>query len=246
MTPVKLQRLPRRVRAAIEKFESLFAIGIWRDFPHVTQGELRLTFEAGWDPESVSRAFARTLLEHQVEGEVFLTYGDESARHSAGGDHWWVRIVLPDQRELNIDWTARQLYNIEQPHSPQHQDLPCPLVWQAISPASPCTRSPGRTYSSGQNGLASTIRATGWSTRRWREEAGSSATTPYPRPGHPSAHKPSAAAFGTCTALIPSAAESPPLSAAPSLRPRPPSMPNRTGKRSDRPQETFREFPHHA
>ncbi|WP_051362608.1 hypothetical protein [Amycolatopsis thermoflava] len=134
MTRVELQRLPRSVRAAIEKFESLFAIGIWRDFPHVTQGELRLTFEAGWDPESVSRAFARTLLEHQVDGEVFLTYGDESARHSAGGDHWWVRIVLPDHRELNIDWTARQFYNLEQPHSPQHQDLPCPLVWQSDQP----------------------------------------------------------------------------------------------------------------
>ncbi|WP_460429151.1 hypothetical protein, partial [Amycolatopsis endophytica] len=87
MTPVKRQRLPHSVRAAIEKFASLPVIEIWRDFPHVTQGELRLTFEAGWDPESVSRAFARTLVEHQVDGEVFLTYGDESARHSAGGDH---------------------------------------------------------------------------------------------------------------------------------------------------------------
>ncbi|GHE80841.1 hypothetical protein GCM10017786_08860 [Amycolatopsis deserti] len=137
MTPVERQRLPRSIRAAIEKFEALPMIGIWRGYPRVSQGELRMTFEAGWDPESVAQTFAITLLENEVAGEVFLIYGDESTRYSAGGDHWWVRIVLPSQQEINIDWTARQFYNLEQPHAPQHRDLPCPLIWQSDRPGEP-------------------------------------------------------------------------------------------------------------
>jgi hypothetical protein len=44
--------------------------------------------------------------------------------------HWWVSIPSPDAT-TEIDFTARQFYNLVFPHAPQHADLPCPLIWNA-------------------------------------------------------------------------------------------------------------------
>jgi len=32
---------------------------------------------------------------------------------------------------LDVDYTARQFHNLEWPPAPEHQDLPCPLIWPA-------------------------------------------------------------------------------------------------------------------
>ena len=137
MKTIDPHHLPHDVRAAIDDFEFGSIVRIWMAYPGITPDELQRTFEAGGDSKSISEAFAKNLIARSADLDVFLVYGDDSDRYSAGGDHWWVRIALPDQREVNVDWTARQFYNLEQPHAPQHQDLPCPLIWESGQPGEP-------------------------------------------------------------------------------------------------------------
>jgi len=137
MTKIDRKDLPHSLRTVIDDFEFESIIRIWMAYPGITPDELQRTFEAGGESKSVSEAFAKNLITRSADLDVFLVYGDASNRYSAGGDHWWVRIALPDQRELNVDWTARQFHNLEQPHAPQHQDLPCPLIWESDRPGEP-------------------------------------------------------------------------------------------------------------
>lgn len=107
----------------VELFEQLHAddVSIWQRYPDVTEAEDARTDTMAC--EGMSTAFADLLLQYEAN-HVALVYAD-NADASLVGSHVWVRFG-----RWNVDWTARQYFNLEHPHNPEHADLPCPLMWE--------------------------------------------------------------------------------------------------------------------
>lgn len=112
-----------RAVAAFE--EATPNIGIWKRWPEVSQEEDEFTDT--WACESVASEFAEFLQARGVQAR--LVRGEDS-EHPMHDSHCWVRVSCA-AGEMDVDWTARQFYDLEWPPDENHQDLPCPLIWPA-------------------------------------------------------------------------------------------------------------------
>lgn len=113
--------------AAINSFEAATPnIAIWKRWPAVTEAEDALT--DSWACESVSVEFASHLTANGIPAR--LVRAVECLDFSMHDSHTWVRGHLPEG-DIDIDWTARQFHDLEWPPLPEHQNLPCPLVFAA-------------------------------------------------------------------------------------------------------------------
>jgi hypothetical protein len=98
-------------------------VAVWEQFPHGTEEENEVTYQ--WGPREASEAFARFLTERGIPASIVHAQDSPVPFHS---ELHWVRTEV-DGRVVNVDWTARQFYNLEHPPQPVHADLPCPMVW---------------------------------------------------------------------------------------------------------------------
>jgi hypothetical protein len=94
-------------------------VSAWEQFPHGTEEENESTYQ--WGSAEASKAFARFLTERGIPASIVHGKDSPVSVH-------WVRTQVQG-REVNVDWTARQFYNLDDPPQPVHADLPCPMVW---------------------------------------------------------------------------------------------------------------------
>jgi hypothetical protein len=94
---------------------------IWAAYPDVTPEEDARTDDADCLP--MSRAFQAALREAGIDSTLV---NGVDGNDGEVWTHWWVRVG----DGVNIDWTARQFYNLVWPRRSEHQDLPCPLIWR--------------------------------------------------------------------------------------------------------------------
>jgi hypothetical protein len=109
--------VPAAVVAVMERFAAVEPlVGVWRRVPEVEEGEddegcdvLAVRFAAmcpQLGPQNVKVTFDRPWVDYHVWTAL-----------TTGGAVW------------NVDWTARQYHNLEDPPVRWQQSLPCPLVW---------------------------------------------------------------------------------------------------------------------
>lgn len=100
-------------------------LDVWRRYPHVSDEED--AFTDTWACGNVSLEFVQFARSHGLNA---IVVEGERSRHPWGVDHMWSRIRIADH-PIDIDWTVRQMHNLDDPPSPAHIDLPCPLIWKA-------------------------------------------------------------------------------------------------------------------
>ena len=111
------------VRRALLAFRAVTPkLDVWERYPDLTAEEDALTDR--WACEVVSRECVRFLRAVGIHADLIHA---ADAEHPWHDEHYWVRI--PGPQSADIDFTARQFHNLEHPPRPEHQDLPCPMVW---------------------------------------------------------------------------------------------------------------------
>lgn len=121
-----------RLTAALDAFAaSEPRIDIWRRYPHITEYEDEATDDYACD--QVSRQLAVFLAARDFDVQVTVA---GEADHPMACEHVWVTVSTP-AGPLNVDFTARQYHNLEHPPAPEHQNLPCPMVWAGAGNSHP-------------------------------------------------------------------------------------------------------------
>lgn len=95
----------------------------WQNYPNVSGAEKTRTYH--WGPEEVSQAFVAFLAARGVSSRVVHALDSPVPLHYS---HSWVAVQVAD-RVVNVDWTARRFFTLDQPPQPLPADLPSPLVW---------------------------------------------------------------------------------------------------------------------
>lgn len=117
MTPVPFSIL----RAITEFSETNEYVPYWERYPHIPP-EIDETLPACF---TLSEQFTRFARDHDLDA---VTIEASHALDELVDIHRWTR-VSDGETLFNVDWTARQFHNLHWPPAPEHQDLPCPLVW---------------------------------------------------------------------------------------------------------------------
>ncbi|QYN17528.1 hypothetical protein [Amycolatopsis sp. DSM 110486] len=127
LNPTSTKDLPADVHRAVATFlDAQPSVRIWQAFPDVTEAEYDQL--DSWECLHVAEEFARHLAAAGV-WRVELVKAEHS-EHPLAGFHAWTRAVTDNATHINIDWTARQFYNLETPTAPRHLDIPAPLLWE--------------------------------------------------------------------------------------------------------------------
>jgi hypothetical protein len=125
----ELVALPTALRTALRWFPGTNdMLDIWRRYPDVTEDEHEATFR--WACRQASDLFVGFLAERGIAARVVLAARAYAPFHDY---HWWVRADCA-AGTVNVDWTARQFHDLENPPRPAHQDLPFPLMWMSAPP----------------------------------------------------------------------------------------------------------------
>jgi hypothetical protein len=100
-------------------------LDIWRRYPAVSQEEDELTdqFACG----EVSRLFIAFARARGWKAQLIRTDDDPEV-----GEHFWVRLDAGGLGTIDVDWTARQFHNLEDPDAALRAlDAPWPLHWES-------------------------------------------------------------------------------------------------------------------
>lgn len=100
-------------------------LGIWERYPDVSAAEDARTDTYACD--QLSALFTDFCL---AQGVAAVRVSADGALQAFADYHLWTRVFV-DGESFDVDWTARQYHNLQQPPVPEHADLPCPLVWAA-------------------------------------------------------------------------------------------------------------------
>lgn len=103
-------------------------IAAWRAYPDVAE-EID---DAMPDCVPTSRSF--TAFARGRGWDAITVVATVPSHPDATDLHAWTVLNLPGGGSVGVDWTARQMWNIDRPRNPAHADIPCPTVWDGALP----------------------------------------------------------------------------------------------------------------
>lgn len=113
--------IPQVLRRTLEAFAAQEPlVAVWRLVPDVPEDADNEACDI-LSPRFTAFCRSRGLDAHTVRAEDFP--------HPLTDYHWWTSVRVGPDSWAQVDWTARQFYNLDYPHNPAHADLPCPMVW---------------------------------------------------------------------------------------------------------------------